>query len=376
MSTALERMRAARRASTSSSSRPEQATQPITFLTSAIPDWATDASAAATNKSWADVALDDAPSPGAPPHLIAPARESATDRLARLRKATASSSSSSSVGNRASARIAALSSTTSSFAARVDAARAEGGDVVVQFAPLSSGDEDPERRARRVRNQLDRAERKRRRDVARARDLAEQKRRAASDVAREERRASREAVKLGNAARRVEAQQAAKRKRADLHAAGKQTPGEVLSSLQRRKLFIHLEGWNGKDEPEALRRARIGALRHVLAQFGAVAKLQFDFPHKHAFVTFADNAGSEKAFDGLSTLPRRELAARNTALALNLAPAPLTGEHFEVRRASYLKRSKAHKKARTQAANAQSAATPWAVAATAAAAAAATTDKQ
>jgi hypothetical protein len=260
-------------------------------------------------------------------------------------------------------------SSASLFAARLEAARAEGGggDVVVQFAPSGSEVvEDSERRDRRVRNQLDRAERKRRRDAARARSAADAQRRAEIEAAREARRVSREAAKQVSATRRVEAQQAAKRKRDELHAAGKQTPGDVLSSLQRRKLFIHLEGWNDKDEPEALRRARIGALRHVFEQFGAVAKLQFDFPHKHAFVTFADEAGTEKAFEGLSTLPRRELAARNTALALNLSPAPLTGAHFELRRASYLKRSKLHKKARTQAANAQSAAAPWNAAAAAA----------
>lgn len=198
-----------------------------------------------------------------------------------------------------------------------------------------------------MQNQLDRAERKRRRDAARARDAAEKEKRAAINVARQERRVVREKTKLGNAVRRVEAQQAAKRKRDALHAEGKRTPGEELATLQRCKLFIHLEDWSVKDEPEALRRSRIIALRHVFAQFGAIAKLQFDFAHKHAFVTFAEDTAAQAAFDELSTLPRRELAARNAALALNLEPAPLTGAHFELHRAAYLKRSKAHKKART-----------------------------
>jgi hypothetical protein len=115
-------------------------------------------------------------------------------------------------------------------------------------------------------------------------------------------------------------------------------------------IFIHLSGWSekkGTPANEALRRTRIRLLRATLQTFGAISTLRFDFEHNGAFVTFADAAASAAALEQLSTPERRALALRNAAQALALDPCPLDGASFVLKRAAYLKRSKAHKKAKT-----------------------------
>jgi hypothetical protein len=325
---------------------------PMTFLTNASLEWNAEPA-----KSWADVAVDEPTGSLRASTTLSSAsapRESATVRLQRMRDASASSRAASA----------------SSFSERLrSAARATGTVPVVQFASRVSaaagttandndddggagadGDADAKEERRRQ-NQLDRAERKRRRVYARTKDASEKAKRSAAAVAQHERAAAREAVKQANAQRRVDAQREKKRKVDELHAAGLKTPGEELAELQVRKLFIRLVGWTDKaaEHDEALRRTRIRLLRAVLLTFGAISSLKFDFPHNSGFVAFADAAAAAAALEQLSTPERRALALRNAAQALALEPNPLDGESFVLKRAAYLKRSKAHKKAKTTA---------------------------
>jgi hypothetical protein len=332
---------------------------PMTFLTNASLEWNAEPA-----KSWADVAVDEPTGSLRASTTLSSAsapRESATVRLQRMRDASASSRSASA----------------SSFSERLrSAARATGTVPVVQFASRVSAaagtathdadgaDADAKaKEERRRQNQLDRAERKRRRVYARTKDASETAKRSAAAVAQRERAAAREAVKQANAQRRVDAQREKKRKIDELHAAGLKTPGEELAELQVRKLFIRLVGWTDKkatEHDEALRRTRIRLLRAVLLKFGAISNLKFDFPHNSGFVAFEDAAAAAAALEQLSTPERRALALRNAAQALALEPNPLDGESFVLKRAAYLKRSKAHKKAKTTAqfVAAKTAATP------------------
>lgn len=371
MASAIERMRLLRASTTAvraaATTAPTTATAPVSFLTSSTAlEWA---SPSEPSKSWADVALDEPPVVAS----TAPVRESASTRLQRMRDASAakraidalsssstastalsssssvsSSSSSSSSRSTAASRMAAFvavaPSSARSFAERVQLAASTTGSV-----PLVAFQTSQDAADRLRANQLDRAAKKRRRSAARAKEADAKAKRSAAVSARRDRAVAREAAKQASAQLRVDAASAAKRKRDELHADGRQTPGELLADLQRRKLFVRLVGWKDKKgEPpnEPLRRRRITLLRAVLGQFGAISALRFDFEHGSAFATFADAAGTDAALEQLSTSERRALALRNAAQALAFEPSPLEADSFVLKRALYLKRSKAHKKAR------------------------------
>ncbi len=372
MASAIERMRLLRASTTAvraaATTAPTTATAPVSFLTSSTAlEWA---SPSEPSKSWADVALDEPPVVAS----TAPVRESASTRLQRMRDASAakraidalsssstastalssssfsssSSSSSSSSRSTAASRMAAFvavaPSSARSFAERVQLAASTTGSV-----PLVAFQTSQDAADRLRANQLDRAAKKRRRSAARAKEADAKAKRSAAVSARRDRAVAREAAKQASAQLRVDAASAAKRKRDELHADGRQTPGELLADLQRRKLFVRLVGWKDKKgEPpnEPLRRRRIALLRAVLGQFGAISALRFDFEHGSAFATFADAAGTDAALEQLSTSERRALALRNAAQALAFEPSPLEADSFVLKRALYLKRSKAHKKAR------------------------------
>lgn len=361
MATAVERMRLLR--ASTAAVRSAAPASGVSFLTtSSSLEWATPNE---PSKSWADVALDEpvtASTSTTASAVAAPVRESASTRLQRMRDASAakrvaspSSSSttttttiSTSASSRMAAFVASAPASARTFAERVQQATSASGGSVPVVAFQTSQEAADRRRA----NQLDRADRQRRRSAARAKESADKAKRSAAVSARRDRAVVREAEKQAQAQARVDARAAAKRKRDELHSQGLQTPGEQLADLQRRKLFIRLVGWKDKKaEPpnEPLRRRRVTLLRAVLAHFGAIAALRFDFDQGSAFVTFADAAATDAALEQLSTSERRALALRNAAQALAFEPSPLEADSFVLKRALYLQRSKQHKKARAAA---------------------------